>query len=103
MSQAAAQQAPEQLLLHWSAEEGQWSGSIEDGPFRLQITAKRQSVGRWRAVLRDLAGQAEMMRETLELELPAATEEQAIVEKLQELGHSWKQDPSLVFTGWGRP
>lgn len=102
MSGAAERRAPAALLLAWSEQLGRWTGELEDGPFRLQITADRQGGGQWLVLLQDFAGQAEMMRELLELSLPESAHDTAIVERLQELGDTWKHDPSLVFQGWGR-
>lgn len=102
MSGAAEQRSAAGLLLQWSEELGRWSGELEDGPFRLKLIAERRGGGRWVVLLRDLAGEAEMLRETIELQLPPATEATAIVERLQEFGDTWRQDPSLLFQGWGR-
>lgn len=103
MSNTAEQRAPEQPWLEWSEQRGQWMGELEDGPFRLVVVAQPQGGGSWRVLLRDCTGQAEMMRQTLEVEVPEANESVAILEKLRELGETWKQDPSLLFDGWGRP
>lgn len=104
MSDAAEQRSPAGLLLQWSEEHQQWTGELEDGPFRLELVARvGRCAGVWVVLLRDLAGRAEMLREWMEIEVPEATEATAIVQRLQELGDQWKSDPSLVFNGWGKP